>query len=149
MIGVARAENADYARSLGCNDVVISDAAVADDLRAKFPNGIDAIAVGVERLSLAGRIGDSTRASERSPPQQNLEPTITWYVTSASAKNRTLDVVIDGSVDSLSFATTSVRCPRVPKYTHRAVLYVLPDVVISTPTVLGIVSEYQTVLPAP
>ena len=44
VVGVARRENADYALSLGCNDVVISDAAVVDDLRAKFPDGIDAIA---------------------------------------------------------------------------------------------------------
>src|ERR687897_296266 len=111
-------------------------------------NGIDAITVGVDRLSLA-RPGDSTTATERSPPQHDVEPTITWYVTPASATNRTLDVVMDGSGDSLSFPTTSVRCPRVPTYTHRAVLYVLPDVVASTPTVLVVVNEYQTVLPAP
>jgi NADPH:quinone reductase-like Zn-dependent oxidoreductase len=44
VIGVARAENAEYARTFGCNDVVISDAAVVDELRAKFPHGVDAIA---------------------------------------------------------------------------------------------------------
>ncbi len=44
VVGVTRRENADYALSLGCNDVVISDAAVVDDLRTKFPEGIDAIA---------------------------------------------------------------------------------------------------------
>jgi NADPH2:quinone reductase len=58
VVAVARSENADYARSLGCSDVVISDADMVENLRAKFPDGVDAIADfsgNVELLdSLAG-----------------------------------------------------------------------------------------------